>query len=85
MYTDWGIPPERERPGLVACAADVRAGLEKQKENGRQASAVQLLDARAAAQFTGKRLLFMRVIGHFYLEAVLFVVDMSVSTSMLSS
>lgn len=55
MFTDWGIPRERERPGLVACAADVRAALEReQQKKGEQDSMVQLLDARAAAQFTGK-------------------------------
>ena len=47
VYTEWDIPPERERPELVASAADVRAALDKGE--GR----VQLLDARAAAQFTG--------------------------------
>eukprot|EP00752_Nemacystus_decipiens_P003376 g3123.t1 len=56
VFTDWGIPPEHERPGLVACAADVRAALEKEKENEKaeQDSGVQLLDARASAQFTGE-------------------------------
>lgn len=47
MYTEWDIPPERERPELVASAADVRAALDKGDRR------VQLLDARAAAQFTG--------------------------------
>ena len=46
VYTEWNIPPERERPELVASGADVRAALDK----GRR---VQLLDARAAAQFSG--------------------------------
>eukprot|EP00903_Cladosiphon_okamuranus_P010561 g9987.t1 len=54
VYTDWGIPPERERPGLAACSADVRAALEKQNEKEGHDPAVQLLDARAAAQFTGE-------------------------------
>ena len=55
VFTDWGIPRERERPGLVAGAADVRAALEREQlKKGEQDSMVQLLDARAAAQFTGK-------------------------------
>ncbi|CAM9286159.1 unnamed protein product, partial [Pylaiella littoralis] len=84
VYTDWAIPPERERPGLVAGAADVRAALgierqaEKEQEEAQEeqeedededeeeeegkgagegvggSAAVQLLDARAAAQFSGQ-------------------------------
>lgn len=63
VFTDWGIPPERERPGLVACAADVRAALEREKEGKKreQDPAVQLLDARAAAQFTGNSVAVMVV------------------------
>ena len=46
VYAEWDIPPERERPELVASAGDVRAALEK-------GDCIQLLDARAATQFTG--------------------------------
>lgn len=46
VYTEWDIPPERERPELIASAADVRAALDG-------GDRVQLLDARAAVQFNG--------------------------------
>lgn len=47
MYTEWTLPPERERPELTTSAAEVRAALGK-------GEGVQLLDARAVAQFTGR-------------------------------
>lgn len=69
VYTDWGIPPERERPDLVACADDVRAALGKQEQKRGQDAAVQLLDARAAAQFTGTSTV-VRVTGPSSFEAL---------------
>ncbi|CAB1107905.1 unnamed protein product [Ectocarpus sp. CCAP 1310/34] len=59
VYTEWGIPPERERPGLITTSADIRAALARREKAGggsdHQAdAAVQLLDARAAAQYTGE-------------------------------
>lgn len=59
VYTEWDIPPERERPGLIATPADIRAALATRDKAGggsdHQANgAVQLLDARATAQYTGK-------------------------------
>lgn len=53
VYTNWGIPVERERPELVACAGDIRRALEK-RDGREQGASVQLLDARAAEQFTGE-------------------------------
>ncbi|CAM9639914.1 unnamed protein product [Ectocarpus fasciculatus] len=59
VYTEWGIPPERERPGLMATSVDVRAALARRDRagggsDGQANDAVQLLDARAAAQYTGE-------------------------------
>ncbi|CAM9922641.1 unnamed protein product [Ascophyllum nodosum] len=47
VHVEWTVPAERERRGISVSAPDVRAAL------GEKGS-VQLLDARAAEQFTGE-------------------------------